>query len=333
MTMQLTAADKATLYRELAKLIGADFHVDRAVDLLAGQNPPQPRKAFLEGLQRGLARGDGIAKALEQENRALVTGMEIALVSAGETSGRLAQPFEHLARYFAAVDDGVRQARSAMIYPLILVHLAIVLPELPALFVDTGKGNPVVPIVTKLAIFWLLALVVWQIWKALSTAAVKSAAVDRFLNRLPLIGKARQHWALARFTQVFHAGLLAAMRMAHVTRISGEASQSGVMLHGAESAATRIDDGAQLAPSLRQANAFPRMFVDSVATAEEVGSLDKEMQRWATAETDLAGEAMQRMAIWLPKAGYAIIVLYVAWRIVSMFMGIYEPIFRMSKEL
>ena len=330
--MHLTAADKATLYRELAKLIGADFHADRAVDLLAAQNPPPPRKAFLEGLQRGLARGEGLAKALEQENRALVTGMEIALVSAGETSGRLAQPLEHLARYFAAVDSGVRQAKGAMIYPLILVHLGIVLPELPALIVDTGGGSPLASIVTKIAVFWLLALVIWQIWKWVSATAVKSAALDRVLNRLPLIGQARRHWALARFTQVFHAGLLAAMRMSHVMRIAGDASQSGVMFHGAESAATRIDTGAQLAPSLRATGAFPHVFVDSVATAEEVGSLDKEMQRWAAAETDLAGEAMQRMALWLPKAGYAIIVLYIAWRIISMFMGVYAPVFKLMEE-
>lgn len=330
--MQLTAADKATLYRELAKLIGADFHADRAVDLLAGQNPPAARKAFLDGLQRGLARGEGIATALARENGALVTGMEIALVSAGETSGRLAQPFEHLARYFAAVDAGLRQARSAMIYPLILVHLGIVLPELPALIIDSGQGSPVVAMVTKVAVFWLLALVLWRIWRWISAAAVKSAAVDRMLNRVPLIGRARQHWALARFTQVFHAGLLAAMNMSRVTRIAGEASQSGVMFHGAESAASRIDTGAQLAPSLRATDAFPRLFVDSVATAEEAGSLDKEMERWAVAEADLAGEAMQRVAVWLPKIGYALIVLYVGWRIVSMYMGVYAPVFKLMEE-
>lgn len=330
--MQLTAADKATLYRELAKLIGADFHVDRAVALLAAQNPSPVKKVYLDGLQRGLARGDGIATALEKENHALVTGLEIALVSAGETSGRLAEPFEHLARYFAAVDHGIRQARGAMIYPLILAHLGIVLPEIPALFMNEGAGNPLVPIVIKVGALWLLVFMVWRIWKSLSAAGVKSASVDRFLNRIPLIGTARQHWALARFTQVFHAGLLAAMNMSRVTRIAGEASQSGLMLHGAESAATRIDTGAQLAPSLRATNAFPRLFVDSVATAEEVGSLDKEMHRWAALETELASESMQRIATWLPKIGYAFVVLYVAWRIISMFFGIYAPLFKLMNE-
>lgn len=331
--MHLTAADKASLYRELAKLIGADFHLDRAVDLLADQNPPPARRAFLEGLRRGLARGDGMAKAMEQENGAMVTGMEIALVSAGETSGRLAQPFEHLARYFAAVDSGVRQARGAMIYPLILLHFGILLPALPAMIANDGRSHPLVSVAVRLVVMWLLVVVVWRVWRGLSRAAVTSAAADRFLNRTPLIGAARRHWALARFTQVFHAGLLAAMNMSRVTRLAGEASQSGVMLDGAESAAARIDTGAALAPSLRTSGAFPRVFVDSIATAEEAGSLDREMARWAAAETELAGESMQRVATWLPKIGYALVALYVAWQIITAYMGVYAPVIKLMDEM
>ena len=74
------------------------------------------------------------------------------------------------------------------------------------------------------------------------------------------------------------------------------------------------------------------MFVFPVPTAEEAGALDAEMQRWAAAEADLAGDAMQRLAGWLPKAGYAIIVLYVAWRIISMFAGVYAPVFKLLEE-
>ena len=330
--MQLSAADKARLYRELAKLIGADFHADRAVELLAGQNPPQPRRAFIEGLQRGLARGDGMAGALERENHALVSGLEIALVSAGETSGRLAQSFEHLARYFSAVDAGLGQARSAMIYPLVLVHLGIVLPEMPLLIIGTGEGSPLMTVAAKIAVFWLALFAGWQVWKWLAAAAVESAGIDRLLNLLPLIGPVRRHWALARFAQVFHAGLLAAMRMSRIAQLAGEASQSGVMKEGAASAAARIETGQPLAASLRAGTGFPRVFVDSVATAEEAGALDAEMQRWAAAEADLAGDAMQRLAGWLPKAGYAIIVLYVAWRIISMFAGVYAPVFKLLEE-
>jgi type II secretory pathway component PulF len=329
--MKFPAAEKAMLYRELAKLIGADFHVDRAVELLLGQEPRGARKLYLEGLQRGLAEGAGVAAALESENGKLITGMEIALVSAGESSGKLAQPFEHLARYFSAMDAGVRQAKSALIYPLILAHLGILLPAVPSIFLDTVAAGLASP-VFKICIFWMVVGVAWFGWGFLSEKAVSSAAVDALLNKLPLVGKVRRHWALARFTQVFHAGLLAAMRMTHITRMAGEASQSGTFREGAERAAIRIEKGSPLAVGLREARAFPRMFVDSVATAEEVGSVDHEMLRWANAEAELAGEATQRAATWMPKVGYILVVGYVAWQIISMVQGIYAPMYRLLEE-
>lgn len=330
--MQLSAADKATLYRDLARLIGADFHADRAVALLAGQNPAPRKKAFLDGLERGLARRAGIAKALEEENSELVTGVEVALVSAGEASGRLAEAFEHLAHYFEAVDAGVREARGALVYPLVLAHLGIVLPEIPALFVDDGRGNPLASMAVKIGALWLLAFVGWRAWRGLSAAAVKSAPVDAWLGRVPLIGAVRRHWALARFAQVFHAGLLAAMNMARVTRLAGEAAQSGVLLRGTAAAAARIETGAPLASSLGASGAFPRMFVDSIAVAEEAGAVDKEMRRWAAVETGLAGEAMRRLVSWLPRIVYGTVALYIAWRIIAMFMGVYAPLFKLMEE-
>lgn len=332
-TMRLTAADKVILYRELAKLIGADFHFDRALTLLIGQNPPAARREFLLGLQGGVARGDGIARSLEAMKASAVSGLERALVAAGEKSGTLAQAFEHLARYFAALDAGIRQARSAMIYPLILVHVAIVLPEIPAALMSEGRTNPAGSIITKLAIFWAGALLIGWLWRMLSRAATSNATLDRFLSLLPLVGRARRHWALARFAQVFHAGLLAALRMSDVTRIAGEASQSGTVSGGAAAAAEKIDTGQPLAASLRNTGAFPALFVDAVATAEEAGTLDREMERWATLETDLATESMERVANWLPKIGYGVIVVYVAWRIISMALGIYSPMLKLLDEM
>lgn len=70
--MKFTAAEKAMLYREMAKLIGADFHVDRAVALLLGQQPSGGKKMYLEGLQRGLEKGAGVAAALKAENAGLI---------------------------------------------------------------------------------------------------------------------------------------------------------------------------------------------------------------------------------------------------------------------
>ena len=330
--MHLSATDKATLYRELAKLFAADFHADRAVMLLLGQKPPPARRAFLEGLRRGLARGAGVANALEEENRALVTGLEVTLIAAGEASGRLAEPFEHLANYFQAIDAGMRQARGALIYPLILAHLGIVLPELPALLLGDAGGRAWPAILVKVAALWGIIAVLWFASRRLAALARESETMDRLLNSLPLIGRVRRHWALARFAQVFHAGLLAAMHLPRVTRMAGAASQSAVMRAGAEKAAAGIESGSPVAAALRGTAAFPPAFVDALETAEEAGSMDEEMKRWAAAETDLAGESLQRLATWLPKLAYAAIAIYVAWRIIAAFNAIYAPMNRLLEE-
>lgn len=330
--MQLSAADKATLFRELGKLITAGFHLDRSVALLLGQNPPPARRAFLDGLQRGLARGEGIASSIAQENAALVSGLDLSLITAGEASGRLAEPFEHLARYYEAVDAGLRQALGALIYPLILAHLGIVLPAVPELVAGGEAAAILTGVLVRLGLFWVAIFIGWRLWLLASATALRSAEMDRWLGRLPWIGPVRRHWALARFTQVFHAGLLAAMRMTQITRMAGEAAQSGLLQAGAESAAARLELGDPLASSLRASGAFPQLFTDSVATAEEAGSVDKEMARWAAAETELAAESMRRLALWLPKLGYTLVVLYVAWRIINMVLGIYQPLFDVMKE-
>ena len=101
----MTHSEKATLYRELAKLTDADFHLDRSLAFLLGQKPSPQKRAFLEGLKRGLESGQSIAESIQTHNVALVGGLEISLIEAGERSGKLASAFNHLTRYFSAMEQ------------------------------------------------------------------------------------------------------------------------------------------------------------------------------------------------------------------------------------
>jgi|JI6StandDraft_1071083.scaffolds.fasta_scaffold00838_12 type IV pilus assembly protein PilC len=315
--------EKATLYRELAKLIEAALHLDRSLNLLLTQKGHRARHQFLTGMKKGVEEGMGLAESVKKYNAALVTGLELALIEAGERSGKLAMSFNHLARYFAAMDGAEQKARQAMIYPLILAHLAIFLPELPALIVAQEDDHPLRRIMLGLIIVWGLIIGGQMAWRWLSAKATTSPGIDAWLNRVPFMGTARQHWALARFCQVAHACLLAALNMSETVRLAGRASQSGILNHAAEIAAEQIIEGQPLGESLAEGGGFDIDFIHSIATAEEVGKIDEEMARWSTAETLAAHESIDRAALWLPKAGYAVVVVFVVYRIVSMVQGIY----------
>jgi type II secretory pathway component PulF len=232
--------------------------------------------------------------------------------------------FNHLARYFAAMDGAQQKGRQAMIYPLILAHLAVFLPELPALIVTQEGDHPGRRILLGLALLWLLLFGGMALWRWVSDKAAVSPTVDVWLNRVPLLGAARRHWALARFCQVAHSCLLAALNMAVTVRLAGQASQSGSLTASAEDAAEALLRGEPLGESLAEGGAFDIGFVHAIATAEEVGKIDEEMARWSTAETLAAHEAVDRAAQWLPKIGYAAVVVFVAYRVIRLMQGIYS---------
>lgn len=318
-------SEKALLYRELSKLVGADFHLDRSLNLLLRQQPSHARRTWLQGLQRGLEEGKGIADSLRVHCAPFAGTLELALIEAGERSGRLNDAFSHLARFFEAWDVAMRQAMGAMIYPLVLAHMGIVLPELPGVVTASmqGEGLSWRGMLMPLAILWLIILSLFLLWRWLSRIGAHSAAVDAWLGRIPLIGGVRRHWALARFSQVFHACLLASMRMTECIQLAGAASHSGLLARASEDAAKRIAAGETIAGAMADVHGFPMVFVHGVATAEEAGTLDHEMNRWAATESIEAADAVQRAAQWLPRVAYGFVVIYVAYRIITMMSSYY----------
>jgi len=332
--MGMNVKEKARMYRELGKLLGASFPMDKSITMLLNQNPQGPKHDFLNGIQQGFAEGMSLAEALRTHNQGGASSMELSLIEAGERSGRLAESCEHLAHYFETWQKGVREARGAMIYPVLLLHLGVVLPEVSRDFMLGAMGretHPVWAILSRLIVIWLALLIVWIAWRILTVAAIRSDGMDRVLGRLPVIGAVRRHWALARFTQVFHSGLLAAMGISECLRLAGDASQSGVLLQGAQKAALTVEGGGSLSQGLADSSCFPQDFTNGVITAEAAGGMDKEMARWAEAEISLAVEAQKSAAEWYPKMLYFGVLGYIAFRIVGLFQDYYGTLLDMTK--
>lgn len=327
----MTTKQRAQLFHELGKLIGAGLHVDRSVELLLDQQPATPVRLWLQGLQRGLAGHLSVSESVAKHTDALP--LETSLLAAGERGGRLESACEHLARYYDLRQKSRDKALAALIYPLILLHLGLVFPDVPQLVLGEGVAGVLGQIALRVVVAWVLlgglGFAVWTILRL----AVTSTVADRWLNTIPLLGKVRRHWALARFCQVFETGLLAAFRVSETLKLAGDASQSATLHEAGRSAAEGIEAGDRLAAAMKRTGAFPRTFMQSVATAEEAGTLDREMARWAAAEGELAAQAQDRVAEWLPRIFYVIVVLYVAGRILGMFAGYYGQLEKMMDAM
>lgn len=318
----MTTRQRAQLFHEMGKLLRAGVPVDRSVDLLLEQQPAAPVRSWLEGLRRGLAARLTVADAVAKNGS--TRPLETSLLSAGEKSGKLEDSFDHLARYYDMRQRSRDKAVGALIYPFILLHLGLLVPDFRGLMQGAGIEGILPDFLKRLVIAWILILGAGLIASMVFKAAAQSTAMDGLLNSIPLLGGVRRHWALARFCQVFQTCLLAALRISDTLKLAGDASQSAVLDDASQKAAAKVEKGEALTSSMRGTSAFPRTFMQSVATAEETGTLDIEMGRWAVAESELAAQAQERAAEWLPRIFYVIIVFYVAWRIVSAFAGYFS---------
>lgn len=318
----MTIRQRAHLFHQMGKLLRAGVNVNRSIDLLLEQRPSSEVRRWLHGLRKGLSAQFTVAEAVARNGNNLP--LESSLLDAGERGGRLEDSFDHLARYYEGRHKARSRAIGALVYPLILLHLGLMMPDLRGIMNGESLASMVPDFVKRIFIAWFILIGIYLFFSSALRAATTSSLADRLINMIPLVGGVRHHWAMARYCQVFQTGLLAALRITETLRLAGEASQSAVIDHASHRAAKSVEKGQRLAESLKQTRAFPISFIQSVSTAEETGTLDIEMGRWAVAEGELASIAQDRASEWLPRIFYVIVVLYVAGRIISAVGGYFS---------
>ncbi|OYV06130.1 MAG: hypothetical protein CFE26_07960 [Verrucomicrobiales bacterium VVV1] len=324
--MSSSAPHKHLFYAELAKLVEAGFGVREAGKILQDTRLPVPQQRLLGLMQTGLENGKSIAESFAADP-ALVSDLECSIIAAGERGGRLAPAFQHLADYFQLLASTRSEAVKSMIYPTVLLHLGVIFGNAPgALMNGESAGSILINIAITLGVIYLIGFMFVMVSLRLLKAATTSAAVDGFINRIPLLGKARRDLALARFTRVYHTCLLAGLPMQETAASSVNASQSGLIREAGQQLAATLKIGDKLGPVFIASPAFPNAFARSYATAEESGMLDKDLARWSDLFQQDALRGAKRVSGAIPKIFYALVVIFVVWKILGFYQGYYRTL-------
>src|SRR5438105_8260873 len=113
------------LTRELATLLRAGLPLDRALEILISLAPTPPVALLLQGIRDNVRGGKSLSQALDAR-REVFSRFYVNIVRAGAAGGALGVVLQRLAETMERNKELRENVRSALIYPTILICVAVV---------------------------------------------------------------------------------------------------------------------------------------------------------------------------------------------------------------
>lgn len=332
------------LARQLATLLAGGVPLSQALRaLVAGGGTLAP---VLLSLLRQLEAGWPLSVALAG-HPALFDPLFCRAVALGEQTGRLDRALMRLAVGRERARRLAARARTAMLYPALVLLLAVavtvamtqwVLPTLVATFAEAGEP---LPPQTR----WLIALVglperlPWLLPALLALAvslrsglrrtARGRAMVERLLLALPLLGALRLHTSLARWCAALADTLAAGVPLLEALPGAGAASGSERLSRATRTALQRLAEGMGLADALAAAGVFPPLLLQLAAVGESSGALDDLLERAAAHYEEETDRALQIVLALLEPLS----LILLAGVCGVLLWALYLPVFRLGQTV
>ncbi|MEM1026609.1 MAG: type II secretion system F family protein [Planctomycetota bacterium] len=330
----ITPRQRLALLRQLSVALDAGLTLVVALKVVADQADTPALRALATQLIEAVRRGDALSDAMGLAgNGRLFSTMQVSMVRAGETAGALEDVMKSLTK-FAERDLAVREKlRSAAIYPVLVLALALVsiviiltfiLPSILSSLEDTGADLPLPTLIlmqasNTLRSPWGLLLVVglvasgigfWR-WRRTATGRL---SLDSWKLRMPVLGVALRKVAVARFARVLGTLSAAGIGIVESMRIVRDTLGNEVLAQRIDHAAEEIVRGRSIADPLGEDGMFPPLLVQVVAMGERTGKLDTLLMQLADTYEKETEVALGRVMSILPAVlilGLAVVVAFI----------------------
>ena len=336
--MKLSLNEKQTFYHELGRFAQSGITMPQAVESLAADSGGALRRAF-DQLSKLFLGGESVAGAFARLQPA-IGSMEVALIEASDRSGRLEQAFQYLSSYFGTLDTVRAGIIKRAMWPVIQLHLGVVMLNFASGFVEGtigGGGFSLVRFVAQclgtLGIFYLIIAAGVGGGLFLTRTARTSVDVDRVLSWIPMIGKLRRNLALSRFCASYEMQLAAGVNVMDSVRAAGEASQSARVRAEVARMVPEMMGGVSIGTLIVGRQVFPKAFQSSVRSGEATGTLDADLRRWADYYQKAAIDALEAAGAWLSRIVTTGILFYLGYKIVVTYSEVMGATYKQLDNL
>jgi type IV pilus assembly protein PilC len=341
----IKAKDIALFTRQLATMMQAGVPLLQSFDIV-GRGHANPNVArLLNNIRTDVETGSSLSAAFSKHPQQF-DNLYCNLVEAGEQAGILDKLLERLATYMEKTETIKSKIKSALMYPISVVLVALVVvavimifvvPAFKEVFASFGADLPgptlmVIAMSEFFVAYWWLMLgtlggglyAFIQAWKRNEQV---QKLMDRLMLKIPVFGALIEKSCIARWTRTLSTMIAAGVPLVESLNSVGGASGNSVFSDATTKIQQEVSSGTSLTAAMTQANVFPSMVLQMCAIGEESGSLDHMLGKAA----DFFEAEVDDMVGGLSSLMEPIIIVFLGGLIGGIVVAMYLPIFKMGQ--
>ena len=339
---RIRTRDIVIFTRQFSTMINSGLPLVQALDILSRQSENKALQEVTRQVVYDVESGQTVADALRRHPKAF-SELYVNMVAAGEAGGILDTILMRLATFLEKNDALVGKVKSAMIYPAVIMGVAVIAVVVLLIFVIPvfqnmfASVNLALPLPTRIVIglssflkhfWWAVGAgiygVVFTLQRYYATADGR-LNIDRLLLRLPVLGDLLRKSAVSRFTRTLGTLISSGVSILDGLEITAKTAGNRVIHDAIMESRASIAGGDTISAPLQKSNVFPPMVISMIAVGEQTGGLDEMLTKIADfydTEVDTAVSGL--LSLMEP-----VMIVFLGVIVGGMVVAMYLPIFDM----
>ena len=284
---------------QLSTYIKAGIPLVDSVRILAKQTTKRNEKKAFEKIVYELLKGEDLSEALENQEK-VFPKLLINMVKTAEMTGDLPTVLDDMADYYSSMDKTRRQMISAMIYPSVVLTIAVgvlvfmlayLVPQFVGLYEEQDAQLPAITLAIMHASDFLktnypiiiVVLIVIIITFIYCYKAVKSfrTFIQKLLMHIPIMKDIIIYNEVANFTKTFASLLNHGVYITDSMEVLSKITNNEVYKKIINKCLRNLGKGESISQSFKGEWAFPIVAYEMLVTGENTGQLGQMMEKVA----------------------------------------------------
>ncbi len=327
--------------RQLATMIDAGISLVHALGILAEQVENKDLKNVVIVVRQDIEAGMSFCDTLAKHPN-VFSELFINMAKAGESSGMLDEVLDRLATYLEKSAALARKIRSSLVYPAVVVSMAIlitgvlllkVVPTFKGIFEMLGGQLPLPTVILitisdllrKYFLLFLGLLIICGIlFKRYISTPKGRYKFDMAKLKAPVLGTLFRKLAVAKFSRTFSTLVKSGVSILSALDIVSKTSGNKVIEEAILGCSKSVRNGEPIAKHLSKSNVFPPMVCRMISVGEQTGKLELMLTKIADFYDEQVDAATSALTSMIEPLVIAFLGVIIGGIVIALFLPIFK---------